>query len=93
VWDTATGQLLHTLAGHQHAVYTVAYNNPFGDLIASGSFDGAACIWDARTGLLRWCLRGHAAEVVCLAFNPQVRTCVHKRRRGEEEEEEEEEED
>ena len=58
VWDTATGQPLLTLAGHRHAVFAAAFNNPYGDVIASGSFDGSACLWDARTGRCLFTGRG-----------------------------------
>ena len=30
VWDTASGEELHTLEGHKNVVYAVAFNNPYG---------------------------------------------------------------
>mgnify|MGYP000231711971 CR=1 FL=1 len=30
VWDTASGEELHTLEGHRNVVYAIAYNNPYG---------------------------------------------------------------
>lgn len=30
VWDTATGNELHTLEGHKNVVYAIAFNNPYG---------------------------------------------------------------
>eukprot|EP00794_Sanderia_malayensis_P011242 gene11242-12422_t len=42
VWDTASGEELHTLEGHKNVVYAVAFNNPYGDKIATGSFDKTA---------------------------------------------------
>ena len=30
IWDTASGEELHTLEGHKNVVYAVAYNNPYG---------------------------------------------------------------
>lgn len=30
VWDTASGEELHTLEGHKNVVYAIAFNNPFG---------------------------------------------------------------
>ena len=30
IWDTNLGDELHTLSGHKNAVYTIAFNNPFG---------------------------------------------------------------
>jgi dynein assembly factor with WDR repeat domains 1 len=30
IWDTATGEELHSLEGHKGVVYCLAFNNPFG---------------------------------------------------------------
>jgi WD40 repeat protein len=51
-------------------VYAIAFNNPFGDKVVTGSFDKTAKLWDAYTGEELACLRGHTAEIVCVAFNP-----------------------
>ena len=49
VWDTATGEDVHTLEGHRNVVYAIAFNNPFGDKIITGSFGdgdgGLYCCW------------------------------------------------
>ena len=50
-------------------VYSIAFNNPFGDRIATGSFDRTAKIWDANTGQCLYTLRGHQSEIVCLNFD------------------------
>ena len=34
MWDTASGEELHTLEGHRNVVYAIAFNNPFGSAIA-----------------------------------------------------------
>ena len=39
VWDTHKATELHVLDGHKNVVYAVAFNNPFGDKIVTGSFD------------------------------------------------------
>lgn len=39
IWDTNTGTQLQNLKGHQNVVYALAFNNPFSDKIATGSFD------------------------------------------------------
>jgi small GTP-binding protein len=39
VWDTASGIELCSLDGHNNVVFCLAINNPFGDKIATGSFD------------------------------------------------------
>lgn len=38
VWDTETGEELLTLEGHRNVVYAIAFNNPYGDKIITGSF-------------------------------------------------------
>ncbi len=52
-------------------VYAIAFNNPFGDKIITGSFDKTCKVWNSETGELYHTLRGHATEIVCLSFNPQ----------------------
>ena len=49
VWDLETGTRLHTLAGHQGAVYSVAVS-PDGRRIVSGSDDSTVAVWDLATG-------------------------------------------
>jgi dynein assembly factor with WDR repeat domains 1 len=39
-------------------VYAIAFNNPFGDKVVTGSFDKTARIWDAYTGQCLHILRG-----------------------------------
>lgn len=50
VWDTNTGEELHTLEGHRNVVYAIAFNNPFGDRVVTGSFDKTCKLWNAETG-------------------------------------------
>ena len=50
VWDTNSGEELHTLEGHRNVVYAIAFNNPFGDKIVTGSFDKTCKLWNAETG-------------------------------------------
>jgi len=33
VWDTASGEELHTLDGHRNVVYAIGFNNPYGYLM------------------------------------------------------------
>ena len=61
VWNTNTGEEILTLEGHKNVVYAIAFNNPFGDKIVTGSFDKTARIWDAETGECIHVLRGYAA--------------------------------
>ena len=71
MWDTMSADELLTLDGHKNVVYAIAFNNPFGDKIVTGSFDKTGMIWDAETGACLHILRGHTSEIVCVAFNPQ----------------------
>jgi dynein assembly factor with WDR repeat domains 1 len=59
-----------SLEEHKNVVYTMAFNNPFGNLIVTGSFDKTAKIWDANTGQMMNTLKGHNMEIVCLGFDP-----------------------
>ena len=42
VWNTYTGKEELTLEGHKNVVYSLAFNIPFGNRIATGSFDKTA---------------------------------------------------
>jgi len=44
IWESATGNLLHALAGHTQAVTSAAFS-PDGRWLASGSLDGRLVIW------------------------------------------------
>ncbi|KAM7339491.1 hypothetical protein ACRRTK_000106 [Alexandromys fortis] len=63
VWDTASGEELHTLEGHRNVVYAIAFNNPYGDKIATGSFDKTCKLWSAESGKCYHTFRGHTAEI------------------------------
>eukprot|EP01079_Euglenida_sp_SAG-EU17-18_P012152 gene12152-2217_t len=71
VWDTISGDELQSLEGHRNVVYAIAFNNPYGNRIVTGSFDKTAKLWDAESGECLHTLRGHITEIVCLCFNPQ----------------------
>ncbi|QFY08453.1 TIR domain-containing protein [Nonomuraea phyllanthi] len=45
VWDTATGQARHSLAGHARRVWSVAFS-PVSDLLASAGDDGVVILWE-----------------------------------------------
>jgi len=38
IWKTETGEELHTLDGHRNVVYAIAFNNPWGNKVITGSF-------------------------------------------------------
>lgn len=48
VWNTSTGDELLTLDGHRNVVYAIAFNNPWGDKIITGSFDKTCKLWNAE---------------------------------------------
>lgn len=48
VWNTTTGDELLTLDGHRNVVYAIAFNNPWGDKIITGSFDKTCKLWNAE---------------------------------------------
>ncbi|XP_072266205.1 dynein assembly factor with WD repeat domains 1 [Pyxicephalus adspersus] len=84
VWDTASGEELHTLEGHRNVVYAIQFNNPYGifqilqvclafnpqsTLVATGSMDTTAKLWDIKSGEEAFTLSGHSAEIISLSFN------------------------
>ena len=62
--------MLQQLKGHNNVVYTVSFNLPYGDRVATGSFDNTAKIWNVSNGQLLSTYGEHTAEVVCLSFDP-----------------------
>src|ERR1700752_4773567 len=69
VWNTATGEMVHTLSGHEDAVFAAPFS-PDGAKIATASADLIPRLWDARTGAGTNELRGHTLAVFGVAFNP-----------------------
>jgi WD40 repeat protein len=57
-WEVATGKPLVTFAGHDSAVYAVAFS-PDGTLVVSGVLDETARVWEAATGRERVVLAEH----------------------------------
>ncbi|CAK0892762.1 unnamed protein product [Prorocentrum cordatum] len=51
IWDCNTGQVLHTLKGHQTEIVCVAFSLQ-GTLVATGSMDNTAKLWDVDSGQL-----------------------------------------
>lgn len=42
IWSTDTGEILQKLKGHKNVVYAIGFNLPYGDKVATGSFDATA---------------------------------------------------
>lgn len=64
MWNTYTGEDLFTLEGHKNVVYAIAFNNPYGDKIVTGSFDKTCKLWDAYTGQMYYTLKGETFDKV-----------------------------
>ncbi|KJA17498.1 hypothetical protein HYPSUDRAFT_192134 [Hypholoma sublateritium FD-334 SS-4] len=76
--DECTTRCIFVLHGHTDAVASVATAlTPYGNRIASGSFDNTARIWDLATGKqVGEPFRGHTDYVGSVAFSPDGRRVV-----------------
>ncbi|EGJ34237.1 MULTISPECIES: caspase family protein [Moorena] len=68
LWNTETGQLIHTLEGHTDDVTDIAFS-PDGKQILSGSDDRTVRLWDTETGQLIHTLEGHTNDINAIAFS------------------------
>ncbi len=67
--------MLHTLQGHQGAVYGVTVSDD-GKRAVSASEDQTLSVWDVETGQELRILRGHACEVGGVSVSGNGRRCV-----------------
>jgi WD40 repeat protein/Flp pilus assembly protein TadD len=72
IYDTRTGLLVRSLAGHTGRVTGVAFRpqrEPGSPLLASSSTDHTVKLWNPATGQVVHTLRGHAGDVTGVAFS------------------------
>ena len=69
VWETATGQCLATLTGHQGSIQSAAFS-PDGRWLATGAADGSVCLRDGTTFATRRNLPSQRGLVSSLVFAP-----------------------
>jgi len=69
IYDSTSGSLLRSWAGHTSYVSNLAFS-PDSDLLASGSDDKTIKLWKVQDGRLVRTLIGHTARVWSIAFHP-----------------------
>ena len=75
LWDTESGQLLHTLQGHTDNVTDVAFSRD-AQKIVSGSSDRTVRLWDTESGQLLHTLEGHESYVTDVAFSRDAQKII-----------------
>ncbi|MCJ1461362.1 hypothetical protein MMC28_011744, partial [Mycoblastus sanguinarius] len=75
IWNPATGELRHTLKGHDRRVLVVVFSSD-GKLLASDSDDGTVRLWDPVLGKLRNTLADNARDIHQLIFSPDIHQLV-----------------
>jgi len=73
LWDTGSGQLLHSLSGHSDAVWSVAWS-PDGKTLATGSRDSTVKLWEVGSSQLLLTLSSHSSYVWSVVWSPDGRT-------------------
>jgi len=75
LWDTATGAMLQTSAGHDDVIHCLAASAD-GRRFATGSWDRSVKVWDTATGRLLQALADHPGKVIRVAFAPDGKRLV-----------------
>ena len=73
LWDLASGQLSHTLKGHQAGVLSLAISAD-GQTLASSSRDRTLKLWDLPSQQLAKTLENE--DIIALAFDPSQTALV-----------------
>ncbi|WP_395737345.1 protein kinase domain-containing protein [Prosthecobacter sp.] len=68
IWDSTSGQVKWTLAGHSDKIASVSFS-PDGGRVITASSDSTATIWDASTGAQIAALRGHEGKIRNACFS------------------------
>ena len=69
LWDTETGEMIHSFEGHAKTVLSIAFS-PDRKYIASGSLDQTIKIWDTETKEIIRSIDAHAGNIYSLDFSP-----------------------
>ncbi len=75
VWDAASGDVRHTLSGHERSVRALAFS-PDGTRLVSGSTNGDIFLWDVASGQLIRAFNGHNRTIQALDFSLDGKTFV-----------------
>lgn len=70
VWDTSTGELVHSLAGHEMEISCVAFS-PGGEKLVTGSEDRCLRVWDAKSGECLRTYSEHKNNINSVAIGPE----------------------
>lgn len=70
LWDVATGQWQHTLAGGEYDIDDAAFSPDNSKVATACGDERTARIWDAATGQELLTLWGHTNHVTSVAFSP-----------------------
>ncbi len=73
IWNSETGELLHTMQGHFDEVFAIAIH-PDGSRLATAGRDRIIRLWDPATGEQVLQMRGHTDYIYSLAFSPDGST-------------------
>ncbi|MFH2141133.1 MAG: caspase family protein [Bacteroidota bacterium] len=69
IWDSETGNLLHSLEGHTEEIRSATWS-PDGKRIVTASWDKSAKTWDSESGKLLHSLEGHTYGVYSATWSP-----------------------